>query len=145
MISYSFFNRLVETHLSLLSAEFSKLPCYQNLWQAVKKNEALLKRLKDRGTSSQVGWTADWRAWLICCSVTIWIFFFQATVLQSTENPNKWLVIGNTHLYFHPDADHIRLLQGGQTILFIEDIVNKLKEAVSFLLDYLMDFFKNSV
>ncbi|XP_034231600.1 2',5'-phosphodiesterase 12 [Thrips palmi] len=97
--------RLVESHLSLLSAEFSDRPCYQKLWQAVNHNEALLERLKDRGTSSQ------------------------ATVLQSTENSKKWLVVGNTHLYFHPDADHVRLLQGGQTILFIEDVVNKLKEA----------------
>lgn len=97
--------RLIESHLSLLSAEFSERPCYQKLWMAVKHNEALLERLKDRGTSSQ------------------------ATVLQSTENPKKWLVVGNTHLYFHPDADHVRLLQGGQTILFIEEIVSKLRES----------------
>lgn len=34
-------------------------------------------------------------------------------VLRSRTNPKKILVIGNTHLYFHPDADSIRLLQIG--------------------------------
>lgn len=98
--------RLVSTHLSLLGAELSERPCYQGLWEALKDNEPLMERIRERGTSSQ------------------------ATVLQSLENPQKWLVVGNTHLYFHPDADHVRLLQSGQTILFIEEIVNMVKENV---------------
>ncbi|KAJ1520151.1 hypothetical protein ONE63_004367 [Megalurothrips usitatus] len=95
--------RLVNTYSTLLATELSERPCYEKLWGSVKNNEALLERLKGRNTSSQ------------------------ATVLQSVDNPEKWLVVGNTHLYFHPDADHVRLLQGGQTILFIEEIVNKVK------------------
>ena len=32
-------------------------------------------------------------------------------VLESVNDPNKILVVGVTHLYFKPTADHIRLLQ----------------------------------
>ena len=95
--------RLVSTHLSVLAAELNERQCFQKLWEAVKNNERLLERLKDKATSSQ------------------------ASILQSIENPNKWLVVGNTHLYYHPDADHVRLLQGGQTILFIDEMVKKVQ------------------
>jgi len=33
--------------------------------------------------------------------------------------------VANTHLYFHPDADHIRLLQMGFSMLFVEHIIGK--------------------
>lgn len=96
--------RMMETHVSLLGAELSERSCYSSIWNSVKNNKPLIDRLKDRSTTSQ------------------------ATVAQSLENPQKWLVIGNTHQYFHPDADHVRLLQGGQSIKFIEEVVEKVKE-----------------
>ncbi|KAK3909043.1 2',5'-phosphodiesterase 12 [Frankliniella fusca] len=96
--------RMVKTDTSLLSAELSERSCYSSIWNTVKNNGPLLERLKDKPTTAQ------------------------ATVVQSLERPEKWLVIGNTHLYFHPDADHVRLLQGGQTILFLEEVVSKIKE-----------------
>lgn len=34
--------------------------------------------------------------------------------------------MANTHLYFHPDADHIRLLQIGFSMLYIEDIYKQM-------------------
>ena len=33
------------------------------------------------------------------------------SVLQSLENPSKYLVVVNTHLYYHPHAGNIRLVQ----------------------------------
>ena len=35
----------------------------------------------------------------------------QWVLLQSTEIPNSYILVANTHLYFHPMGDHIRLLQ----------------------------------
>lgn len=64
-----------------------------------------------------------------------------ATFLQSIENPNEILLVGNTHLYFHPDADHIRLIQGGIVIYWLSDIQKKLTEKVCFL-KYLLLFFR---
>lgn len=57
-------------------------------------------------------------------------FHFQVTLLKSTVH-DKYILIANTHLYFHPDADHIRLLQIGLFMLYVkhvrEEIVNELK------------------
>ncbi|KAK6619211.1 hypothetical protein RUM44_003593 [Polyplax serrata] len=36
----------------------------------------------------------------------------QTTVLEWFTVCDELIIVGNTHLYFHPDADHIRLLQG---------------------------------
>lgn len=49
-------------------------------------------------------------------------------VIRSVDNPRQVLIVANTHLYFHPDADHIRLLQAGMCIMYIENvIVNEVK------------------
>lgn len=45
----------------------------------------------------------------------------QLSLLQSMEDEEKYLLVGNTHLYFHPDADHIRLLQASICIRFLEE------------------------
>jgi 2',5'-phosphodiesterase len=49
-------------------------------------------------------------------------------VLKSKDLNNKYLVVANTHLYFHPDADHVRLLQIGLSMLYVEHIVAKTKK-----------------
>lgn len=52
------------------------------------------------------------------------------TTLKFKENPSEILIVGNTHLYFHPNADHIRLLQGFFAVKYVEHIANKFKEQV---------------
>ncbi|XP_033228631.1 2',5'-phosphodiesterase 12 [Belonocnema kinseyi] len=52
----------------------------------------------------------------------------QATTLKSKDNPSEILVVGNTHLYFHPNADHIRLLQGFYVVTYISDVARRTKE-----------------
>ena len=44
----------------------------------------------------------------------------QTLLLQSTELPNSYLLVANTHLYFHPLGDHIRLLQVAVSLKFLE-------------------------
>lgn len=78
----------------------------QNIWNAVKDNKPLRERILDRSTVAS------------------------ATILQSKDNPNKILIVGNTHLYFHPDADHIRLLQGGIIIYWLKEIRDSLLKKV---------------
>lgn len=79
----------------------------QSIWNAVVDNEPLRERLLDRSTVAS------------------------ATILQSNDNPNEILLVGNTHLYFHPDADHIRLIQGGIVIYWLRDLRNNLIKQVS--------------
>lgn len=74
---------------------------FQGLWNQIKSNEKLSARIKDRSTAIQV------------------------TLLRSRSVPKKHLLVANTHFYFHPDADHIRLLQGGFSMLYVRDIYEK--------------------
>ncbi|XP_072936524.1 2',5'-phosphodiesterase 12 [Epargyreus clarus] len=89
----------------ILLAEALQTQSYlQPVWTAVKANEALKERVLDRSTVAS------------------------ATILRSIDTPNEILVIGNTHLYFHPDSDHIRLIQGGIVIYWLQHLCNTLKE-----------------
>jgi 2',5'-phosphodiesterase len=77
------------------------------IWDAVQCNRSLTERVLDRSTVAS------------------------ATFFNSLENPDQILLVGNTHLYFHPDADHIRLLQGGIVIYWLNQIKNKLEQKVN--------------
>lgn len=46
----------------------------------------------------------------------------QTNLLRFKDMPHTYVIVANTHLYFHPDADHIRLLQGGVCIKYLEYI-----------------------
>ncbi|GFT17840.1 2',5'-phosphodiesterase 12 [Nephila pilipes] len=49
----------------------------------------------------------------------------QAVLLESIDIPQKRILVGNTHLYFHPDSDNIRLLQASSCILYLENLLLK--------------------
>ena len=78
--------RLIESFSHIVAEELPKNQLLNDLWEAVQKNEDLSKRILERTTSCQL------------------------LVLESVVN-GKRIVVANTHLYFHPNADHIRLLQ----------------------------------
>lgn len=44
----------------------------------------------------------------------------QTTLIKNKKLSNEYSIIANTHLYFAPDADHIRLLQGGVCVKYLE-------------------------
>ena len=78
--------KLIESSAHIVAEELSTNPLMKDLLDAVQKNEDLSKRILERTTSCQI------------------------IVLESVHNAKR-LVVANTHLYFHPNADHIRLLQ----------------------------------
>ncbi|CAG9768941.1 unnamed protein product [Ceutorhynchus assimilis] len=78
-------------------------PLFEDIWGKIKRNEKLASRISDRTTTMQVN------------------------VVGSLEN-NEVLVVANTHLYFHPDADHIRLLHGCLAIRYLENFVKETKK-----------------
>ncbi|XP_026738408.1 2',5'-phosphodiesterase 12-like [Trichoplusia ni] len=86
----------------VLSEAVQTESCLQPIWEKIKNNTPLITRLLDRSTVAS------------------------ATYLESIDNVNEVLIVGNTHLYFHPDADHIRLIQGGIVIYWLMDIRKKL-------------------
>ncbi|XP_076659540.1 2',5'-phosphodiesterase 12 [Halictus rubicundus] len=50
----------------------------------------------------------------------------QAVALRSKENP-EILIVGNTHLYFRPVADHIRLLQAYYGLVYLQAFAEETK------------------
>ncbi|VVC92956.1 unnamed protein product [Leptidea sinapis] len=87
----------------LLAEAIQNESCLKPIWEVVKNNSKLSNRLLDRSTVAS------------------------ATLLKSLDNENEILIVGNTHLYFHPDADHIRLIQGGIVISWLNDLLIKYK------------------
>ncbi|KAI4492309.1 hypothetical protein M0802_009890 [Mischocyttarus mexicanus] len=79
-----------------------EMPKFAQVWSKIQ-NEKAKERFLGRNTTAQI------------------------IALRSKERPSDILVITNTHLYFHPDADHIRLLQGYYILLYIEKFVENIK------------------
>lgn len=50
----------------------------------------------------------------------------QVTVLQS-RLLNHRLIVANTHLYYHPDANHIRVIQVAMALAFINHLRTELQ------------------
>nr|CAD7454926.1 unnamed protein product [Timema tahoe] len=93
---------LLDTKSVVLAEELKTNSLFSDIWKRIEKNCALAERFLARTTC------------------------LQCTVLESVEDPREQVIVGNTHLYFHPNADHIRLLQGGMTIIYLQDIFAKL-------------------
>lgn len=55
----------------------------------------------------------------------------QVTVLESVEDPQHLLVVGSTHLYFRPEADHIRLLQAGLSLQILLQVMGLYQNTVN--------------
>ena len=51
----------------------------------------------------------------------------KVVVLESVLNPKRRLIVGITHLYFRPDADHIRLLQASLCLDHLQEISDQFK------------------
>ncbi|KAH8302544.1 hypothetical protein KR044_008133 [Drosophila immigrans] len=88
---------LLNTYVLHLGDNISSLPIFAPLWQKIKHNEQLASRICDRSTTLQ-----------LC--------------LFQLRDSKRYVLVANTHLYFHPDADHIRLLQIGFSMIFVEHI-----------------------
>lgn len=91
----------VSTHHIQLGASIPCLDAFNDLYMKIKGNSELATRIIERSTALQV------------------------TLLRCKEN-DHYLIVANTHLYFHPDADHIRLLQIGFSMKYVEDVRAKI-------------------
>ena len=96
-----------------------KLPEFSKLWQKIASNQKLVERICDRATTLQVG------------NIELLCGFFNSLLqllLFRTLETDRLVMVANTHLYFHPDADHIRLLQFGFSMLHIQDRLQQLQQ-----------------
>lgn len=88
---------------SVIISENLNLESFKSTWERLE-NEKTKTRFMERNTSVQV------------------------TTLKFKENPSEILIVGNTHLYFHPNADHIRLLQGFFAVSYVKHIAEEAKK-----------------
>lgn len=99
--------KLLSTETIILGEELSTNEIFSDLWKQVQSNTKFCERILPRTTA------------------------VQHSVFETTDENNEILVVGNTHLYFHPDADHVRLFQGGMIIRYLTHAVDKIKKMVS--------------
>lgn len=98
-----FLKRLLKTEGLNLGENLSTHSAFSQLYNKIKLNQPLIERISARSQAIQL------------------------STFRPVDNPENLLVVANTHLYFHPDADHIRLLQMGFCMLYVQHIVNELK------------------
>lgn len=109
MFYYKKHFNLLESHRLVFSEHIATDAIFADIWMKISKNENLAKRILDRSTTLQIN------------------------VLELL-NRDEILVVANTHLYFHPDADHIRLIHGGLAIRYLEHFIDMLKTKVLYLI-----------
>ncbi|RNA38549.1 2 -5 -phosphodiesterase 12 [Brachionus plicatilis] len=81
-----------------ISQELQTNPIFSRLWANISKDSERKEFIAGRGTILQVA------------------------QIESTEYPDHHFLLANTHLFFHPEADFIRLLQSIVSIKFIEKL-----------------------
>ncbi|XP_033100520.1 2',5'-phosphodiesterase 12-like [Anneissia japonica] len=96
--------RVLESHDVVLCEAFKTDPLYADLLQGVSKNESMLKRVQSRSSIAQV------------------------VVFEEIANPSRKLCVANTHLYFHPRAGHVRLIQTAIIARYLENLKKTYKK-----------------
>ncbi|KAG8176858.1 hypothetical protein JTE90_027162 [Oedothorax gibbosus] len=96
--------KLIETHAIILSEAVSNDPVLKPILSKLEENEKLKEKFMSRTTA------------------------LQAVLLESLEVPHRRVLVANTHLYFHPLADNIRVIQGASCVLYLENILKQYKE-----------------
>lgn len=91
---------LIQSFVLNIGENIPKLPEFSELWRKIESNTKLAARICDLSTTLQL------------------------ILLKSVEN-NELIAVANIHLYFHPDADHIRLLQIGFSMLYVENMIKQ--------------------
>lgn len=97
--------KYLDANRIILAEHISNDALFKDLWEKVERNEKLKERILSRTTA------------------------VQTTTLQSNEM-DEIIVVANTHLYFAPDADHIRLLQAGFILKYVQDVCQKTASTV---------------
>ncbi|KAF5270458.1 hypothetical protein FQA39_LY08336 [Lamprigera yunnana] len=94
--------RFLESCSMVYGEQIDKDPLFADIWEKISLNQKLVERFTQRTTVIGI------------------------TVLECLDN-NEVLLVANTHLYFHPDSDHIRLLQGAVAIRYVNNKMEYLK------------------
>ncbi|KAG7153372.1 2',5'-phosphodiesterase 12-like, partial [Homarus americanus] len=93
--------RMLERRRVVLSEDLQNEVLFADIWQNIQRSPDLLKNFLHVRTILQVN------------------------VFESVCDPSRLLVVGATHLYFHPDASHIRILQAGMCLKILQHVITQ--------------------
>ncbi|XP_054716022.1 2',5'-phosphodiesterase 12-like [Uloborus diversus] len=93
--------KVLDNSSIILSEAVKTVPVLQSLHSKILENEKFAARFFSRTTSLQM------------------------VLLESLEVPGRRLLVGNTHLYFHPESDNIRLMQAACCVSYLEHMRHK--------------------
>ncbi|XP_055389578.1 2',5'-phosphodiesterase 12 isoform X2 [Condylostylus longicornis] len=99
-----------------IGENIANLNIFSNLHSKIAANKPLMERVTDRATTLQV-------------------------VILRSRDTGHFLIVANTHLYFHPDADHIRLLQIGFSMIYVKNVYEELLKEYKLSLEQLSIIF----
>lgn len=54
----------------------------------------------------------------------------QVVALEPLDDPGRIVLVANTHLYFHPNAAHVRMIQVLVAVRYIESLLQHFKKQV---------------
>ncbi|XP_076270242.1 2',5'-phosphodiesterase 12-like [Rhynchophorus ferrugineus] len=112
--------RLLESMHIVFKLELERRKVFAGAFGWLSQNAELIRELKTQNTSLQV------------------------TVLCDNTTKDV-IIVGNTHLYYHPDADHIRLLQSFMSTTILNSIKSRLtREYMNVGVVFCGDFNSNS-
>ncbi|XP_043242342.1 2',5'-phosphodiesterase 12-like isoform X2 [Amphibalanus amphitrite] len=100
--------RMVDTERVVLGEMVSEDPLYADVEKDCAQNDQLRERLTKRTQTLQVN-------------------VLDVVPPPDADRPPRRLVVANTHLYFHPNADHIRALQIGICMRHLERLIERLR------------------
>ncbi|XP_023221224.1 2',5'-phosphodiesterase 12-like [Centruroides sculpturatus] len=93
--------RLISEHTVMIRNILCNEPIFGEIYKKLAENKSFIERFQARNS------------------------ILQTVLLESIEKPGKRLLVGNTHLYFHLDADHIRLVQATICFKYLEHLLKK--------------------
>lgn len=88
----------------ILSEALKSEPVFKNMMSKISENGKLTEKILQRTTALQV------------------------VLLECLDEPKRRILVGNTHLYFHPTADNIRLIQATLCIHYLEHLLRKYQQ-----------------
>ncbi|CAL1300296.1 unnamed protein product [Larinioides sclopetarius] len=98
--------RVLEAQSKILSNAVANEPVLKPIQDKLAENEKLKERFMKRTTA------------------------IQAVLFESTDVPQKRILVGNTHLYFRPNRSNIRLLQAAACLMYLENLLLKYQKEI---------------
>lgn len=92
----------------MLSEEIERNCIFKDIWKQIKRVPNVSKRFLQQTTSLQL------------------------TTLK-VQDSNNIILVANTHLYYHSEADHIRLIQLMMAVTYIKHRMSSISTQVSLI------------